>query len=301
MNSSRTRIAQILLLSVALVWGGGFIAQRLAMQAMGPHTFNFIRFGIGCIVLLPLLYLRRVKFSKTLLLNGSVLGGLLFLGAATQQIGMQYTTAGKGGFITSLYIILVPLLGRLLFHERVTNFAWMGSFLSLVGLYLLAVQGDFSLALGDMWVLACAFVFALHVLAIGRFAANFEPVSLAFVQYVVTIVCSLPLAYATEPINITGILSAWPTYFYAGVISIGFGYTAQVFAQRYTGATESGIILSLESVFAALFGILLLQENMSRVQYFGCGLMLFGTILAQLSSGSFRRVREVIFSRQREA
>jgi drug/metabolite transporter (DMT)-like permease len=295
MNASRTRIAQILLLSVALVWGGGFIAQRLAMQAMGPHTFNFIRFGIGCIVLLPLLYLRRVKFSKTLLLNGSVLGGLLFLGAATQQIGMQYTTAGKGGFITSLYIILVPLLGRLLFHERVSNFAWVGSFLSLVGLYLLAVQGDFSLALGDTWVLACAFVFALHVIAIGRFAANFEPISLAFVQYLVTIACSFPLAYATESVNITAIISAWPTYCYAGIISIGFGYTAQVFAQRYTGATESGIILSLESVFAAVFGILLLQESMISAQYAGCALMLFGTFLAQLPNGSLVRAFRLLW------
>lgn len=284
MAISQRHQAQLLLLSVAAVWGGAFIAQRVAMTAMGPHTFNAIRFAIGCLILAPLLYRRREFANRHTIVYGAALGLLLFLGSATQQIGMQYTTAGKGGFITSLYIVLVPLLSRALFKHSVSRNAWLGAFLCVPGLYLLAVQEDLSLGVGDTWVLLCAFVFALHIAAAGNFLAKADPLILAGVQYIVAVLCSAPLAVLTEPINTALIASVWPTYLYAGVLSIGYGYTVQLLAQSQAGTTEAGVILGLESVFAAISGALFLDESMTSLQIIGCILVLFGTTLAQVQS-----------------
>ncbi|MBX7144306.1 MAG: DMT family transporter [Oligoflexia bacterium] len=298
MPLSHRHRAQLLLLSVAAVWGAAFIAQRLATGAMGPHTFNALRFSIGCLVLSPWIYQHRQYFNLSMLKRGATLGVLLFLGSATQQIGMQYTSAGKGGFITSLYIVLVPIFSRFLFREGVSVLAWLGALVCCVGLYLLAVQEDFSLSLGDAWVLACAILFALHIALAGRFVSNFDPLALAAVQYMTAILCGLPVALLTETIIPTQILAAWPTYVYAGALSTGYGYTVQLLAQRHAGSTEAGIILGLESLFAAIFGMLLLHETMSNIQILGCALILLGTTLAQIQLKSLSIPRAKVSRQQ---
>lgn len=267
---------------IAIVWGYAFIPQRIAMESMGPHTFNAIRFCLGILATLPFCLSSRNKLSDYELRVGLFLGVLLFLGAAAQQIGMQYTTAGKGGFITSLYIIGVPFISRIWFREQISHLAWIGASISVAGLYLLMMHEALHIELGDLWVLLCALIFSVHVVTVGRCADKVDPLRLALLQYMVTVLLSLPCALLFETIVIEPIMAAWPTYMYAGIISIGFGYSAQLFTQRHISATEAGLIFGLESLFAALFGAFFLQESLSQIQIFGCFLMLMGCSLAQM-------------------
>jgi len=285
--------ADLLLLLVAVVWGSAFVAQRLGMEQVGPFAFNATRFAVGALALIPILGWKRLRATQRgALRDGAVLGLLLFGAASLQQIGLIWTTAGKAGFITGLYVIFVPLLLALFWREFVGWLGWLGAGLAAAGLLLLSVQGSgltgggFRLAPGDGWVLGSAVVWALHVIAIGRMAPGRDPLRLAWVQFIVCSLLSLAAALVVEPGTWPGLLLAVPAVLYAGVISIGLGYTGQVVAQRHTGSTRAAIILSTESVFAALFGWLALGEALTALQLAGCGLMLAGMLLAQLPQAS---------------
>jgi drug/metabolite transporter (DMT)-like permease len=287
-RSERLR-ADLFLLLVALVWGSAFVAQRLGMEQVGPFTFNAARFAVGALTLAPILGWRRLRAMPRAELRGGALLGLLLFGAASlQQIGLIWTTAGKAGFITGLYVVFVPLLLALAWRERVGWSSWLGAGLATVGLFLLSLrvtglsQAGFGLAPGDGWVLGSAVVWALHVIAIGRVAPGRDPLRLALVQFVVCALLSVPAGLLLEPGTWAGLLLAGPAVLYAGVISIGLGYTGQVVAQRHTKPTDAAIILSLESVFAALAGWLMMGEALSPRQLSGCGLMLAGMLLAQV-------------------
>jgi drug/metabolite transporter (DMT)-like permease len=283
-----------LLLTTAIIWGFAFVAQRVGMDYVGPFTFNGIRFAIGSLSLLPLVAMSREQPAathkilpspglKTTLWGGSALGLALFSGASLQQVGLVYTTAGKAGFITGLYVIIVPLLG-LFWRQQPRIGTWIGAVLAAIGLYFLSVTGEFTIELGDLLVLIGAFFWAAHVLIIGWLSPRINPVKLAFSQYVACSILSLMTAFVIEDITMLSIFQAAIPILYGGLLSVGIAYTLQVVAQRDAHPAHAAILLSLESVFAAIGGWLILGEIISARGLFGCGLMLSGMMLSQLWS-----------------
>ncbi len=275
--------ANLLLLVVALVWGSAFVAQRLGMDHVGPFVFNATRFAIGTLTLVPVLGWQRLRtVPQSELARGAALGGVLFAAASLQQIGLMWTSAGKAGFITGLYVVLVPVLLALVWREQSGWEIWLGAGLAVVGLFLLSVRPGFRLAAGDGWVLGSAVVWALHVIAIGVLAPGSDPLRLAMFQFAVCSILSFAMALTLERGTWSGLPMATPAVLYAGLLSIGLGYTGQIVAQQSAKATHAAIILSSESAFAVLFGWMMLGETLSLQQLVGCGLMLAGMVLAQL-------------------
>jgi len=288
----RTFRANALLLITAAIWGFAFVAQRVGMEHVGPFTFNGVRFALGSLSLMPLwLVGRRRRVSGTrggssrVLLGGVTAGGALFLGASLQQVGLVYTTAGKAGFITGLYVVLVPLLG-LFWRQRVGPGGWLGAGAAAAGLYLLSVRQDFSIDPGDALVLAGAFFWAVHVLVIGWWTSRVAAIELAALQFAVCSALSLLVAVAFETITLDGIVDAGIPILYGGIFSVGVAFTLQVVAQRDAAPTATAILLSLEAVFAALGGWALLEETLSPRGLFGCALMLAGVLVSQLWRGT---------------
>lgn len=281
-----------LLLTTAVIWGFAFVAQRVGMEYVGPFTFNGIRFGIGSLSLLPLVLMSREQPAatknilappglKTILLGGGALGLALFAGASLQQMGLVYTTAGKAGFITGLYVIIVPILG-LFWRQQPRVGTWIGAVLATIGLYLLSVTEEFTIELGDLLVLVGAFFWAAHVLIIGWLSPRINPIKLAFSQYVACSILSLIAASGVETITFNSIVAAAIPILYGGLLSVGIAYTLQVIAQRDAHPAHAAILLSLEAVFAAIGGWLILGEIISARGLVGCGLMLSGMLLSQL-------------------
>ncbi len=284
MRSNSLR-ADLLLLLTAFIWGFAFVAQRMGMEYVGPYLFNAARFALGCLPLLPFVAQNASGPLLPHLLRaapGSLLAGLfLFAGSSLQQVGIVYTTAGKAGFITGLYVILVPILGLALGQQSGRN-TWLGALVATAGLYLLSVEPPFSIAYGDALVLIGALFWAGHVLIIGRFAQQIDWAALAFLQFLTCSLLSFGVALAVEPVAWQPLVdAAWPV-FYGGVLSVGVAYTLQVVAQRQAPASHAAIILSLETVFAALGGWWLLSEAMSLRGLAGCGLMFGGMLVSQL-------------------
>jgi drug/metabolite transporter (DMT)-like permease len=281
-----------LLLTTAIIWGFAFVAQRVGMDYVGPFTFNGIRFALGSLSLLPLVLIgqeQRIATNPilprpgltTILLGGGALGLALFAGASLQQIGLVYTTAGKAGFITGLYVIVVPILG-LFWRQQPKIGTWIGAFLAAIGLYFLSVTEQFTIELGDLLVLIGAFFWAAHVLIIGWLSPRINPIKLAFSQYVACSILSLITASIIEVITLNSIMQAGIPILYGGLLSVGIAYTLQVVAQRDAHAAHAAILLSLEAVFAAIGGWLVLGETIPFRGLFGCGLMLAGMLLSQL-------------------
>ena len=295
MNTQTVR-SNLLLLLTAIIWGFAFVAQRVGMEYVGPFTFNGVRFALGGLSLLPLLYANRNRDSAretqvTSLLWGGALAGLaLFLGASLQQVGIVYTSAGKAGFITGLYVVLVPLLG-LFWKQKTTAETWLGACLAALGMYLLSVTEQFTIAFGDVLELIGAFFWAGHVLLIGWLTRRLDALKIAFAQFMTCSILSLLAASVTEEISLTDIGAAALPIAYGGLLSVGVAYTLQVVAQRHAHAAHAAIILSLEAVFAALGGWLLLGEILSPRGIFGCTLMLVGMLLSQVQLKFLRRTR----------
>lgn len=290
----RTLKSDILLLLTSIIWGFAFVAQRVGMEHVEPFLFNGIRFALGSVSLLPLLYVndKRGEFAadpplRKVLAAGSLAGVALFAGASLQQIGIASTTAGNAGFITGLYVVLVPILG--IFLRQSTQLGtWLGAVLALIGLYLLSVTDRLTIAPGDLYVLIGAFFWAAHVHIISRFARRVAPLKLAFWQFVMCSVLSLLTGFLFEQNTLQGILAATVPILYGGLCSVGIAYTLQVVAQRDAHPAHAAIILSLESVFAVVGGWLLLNETLSLRGFVGCALMLSGMLLSQLHLTSKR-------------
>lgn len=292
---------ELMLLLTAFIWGVAFVAQRAGMDYVGPFTLNGIRCFIGALTLLPVIIIMdyqkkkrpisedemetmeidRGVEKKNLIQGGMLCGIIFFLASSLQQIGMVYTTAGKAGFITALYIVLVPLLGIFLKH-KVGPVLWFCVALAAVGLYLLCIKEDFSIGRGDLLVLSSALGFALHILAIDHFSPKTDGVKLSCFQFLVCGILSTPVMLIWENVNWTNIISCWLPILYAGVLSCGVAYTLQVIAQKHTEPTVTSLILSLESVFAVIAGIALLHEQISVREAFGCIIMFTAIILAQI-------------------
>jgi drug/metabolite transporter (DMT)-like permease len=283
-----------LLFLAAVIWGSAFVAQRVGMSYVGPLTFNGVRFALGSMVLLPLAMRgdqdpevgkgsQQAMITWQGLWGGCVAGLMLFSGATLQQVGLVYTTAGKAGFITGLYVIIVPLMGLLLGHRPGWG-GWAGACLATVGLYLLSVTGAWRFAPGDLWVLFGAFFWAAHVLTLAWLSPKMDRLKLACTQYVVCSILSIIGAGFIEAITIEGIAGAAVPILYGGVLSVGIAFTLQVVAQRHAPPTHAAIILSLEAVFAALAGWLILGEILSLRALIGCMLMFLGMLSALLWS-----------------
>ncbi len=310
MNLTAGGRANLLLLLTSVIWGFAFVAQRTGMESVGPFTFNGLRFAIGGLVLLPVVaYLDRqrrrtglptgwVAPGRTLWLGGLVAGLFLFGGATLQQMGLVYTTAGKAGFITGLYVVLVPVLGLALGHKTPGG-TWLGVVLAAVGLYFLTIQDDFRMAAGDLLVLLGAFIWAGHVLIVDRLAPRTDVIRLAFVQFMVCAGLSLFAAALVETIRLEGIRAALLPILYTGIMSVGVGYTLQVVGQRHAQPAHAAIILSLEGVFAVIGGWLLLGEQLGPRGLLGCALMLAGILVSQLAgqrqtTGGNETAREIV-------
>lgn len=282
--------ADILLLLTATIWGFAFVAQRVGMDYVGPFTFNAVRFALGSLSLLPLIMLSQKRQHKSepptkkpLLAGGILAGSALFAGASLQQAGLVYTTAGKAGFITGLYVVIVPLLG-LYWQQRPRAGTWLGAALAAIGLYFLSITEEFSISFGDLLVLLGAFFWAGHVLLIGWLAPRTDSLKLAASQFAICALLSFLTALGIETLSFDAILQAAVPILYGGLGSVGIAYTLQVIAQRDAHPAHSAIILSLEGVFAAIGGWLLLSEVLSLRALFGCGLMLSGMLLSELST-----------------
>ncbi len=292
----------LLLVLTAFIWGCAFVAQSVGMDYVGPFTFNAARSILGGIALLPVIYVMNrgkkrkdalpdenmVKHAaekkqerKTLLLGGICCGAALAVASSLQQIGIMYTSAGKAGFITALYILIVPIIGIFL-GKRAGKKVWIGVALAVVGMYFLCINGGFSIARGDFYVILCAVGFSVHILVIDHFSPKVDGVCMSCIQFFVSgILCGIPALIFEQP-QIGGVLSAWMPILYAGVLSSGVGYTLQIVAQKKTDPTVASLLMSLESVFSVLAGWVILGERLSGREMFGCVLVFAAVILAQL-------------------
>lgn len=274
--------ADLMLLVVAAIWGSGFVAQRTAMDHIGPFAFNTARYAIGALVLLPFI-LRRPKMTRLQIAKGLLLGLVMTAAAGLQQVGMVHTTAPRAGFITGLYVLFVPLIA-LCFGQRTNTGHILGIILAAFGMYLLA--GDISLSngvgRGDLLIALCAVIWALHVVLIAYLVKSADPLSLAFVQFVTVAIVSLVIERATETTSLAGMQSALGAILFSGVLVVGVAFTLQIIAQKHAPPTHAAIIMSLEAVFGALFGWMLLSETLNQRELLGCALMFAGMILAQL-------------------
>ncbi len=280
--------ADVLMLITAVIWGSAFVAQTSGMSHIGPFLYSGLRFALGSLCLLPLVLRRSTSrcppeplLTRGLLQGGMLMGLALALGINLQQVGLMFTSVTNAGFITGLYVIVVPLVGLLIGHKTGLG-TWLGAGLAVVGMFLLSVGDNFQVAKGDWLQLIGAFVWGGHVILVGLFASRHDPIRLAFLQFATCSVVSLVLALCLEPIHWPAILAAGPAILYGGVIAVGIGYTLQVIAQKDAIASHAAIILSLEAVFAAIAGAWLLDESLQTRGYFGCALMLSGMLVAQL-------------------
>jgi drug/metabolite transporter (DMT)-like permease len=277
--------ADLILLLVALLWGSAIVAQRVAAQHVSVYLFNGLRFLIGALVLAPFLLLRNPARRKlqTANLPGMALAGfLLFAGISLQQHGLRFTTAANAGFITGLYVVLIPLYLALVMRQPPRRIIWLAAILATCGLFLLSTGGSFSLAPGDNFELAGAAMWAFHVLLIGRLVQRVDIFPLAVVQYLVCAALSFGLGWLLEPYSLSELSGVGWTVLYTGIFGISLGYTLQAVGQKVAPAADSAVILSFEAVFAAICGWLLLDERLNMIQLSGCGLMLLGMILAQV-------------------
>lgn len=274
-----------LLLITSLIWGLAFVAQRAGMDFVGPFTFNAVRFALGAVTLLPLMHLTRTGRNPAragaTARFGVGTGLVLFAAASLQQVGIVYTTAGNAGFITGLYLVMVPLLG-LLRMQRVGSVRWIAVGVATLGMYLLTVTPGIAANPGDLLVLASAFFFAVHVQMIDHGAKRMDALLLSVVQYLMVAGGSALVAVFSETLTADGLSGALPAILYGGIGSISIAYTLQVYGQRSVEPSHAAIILSLEGAFAVLGGWLMLNEILTARAALGCFLMLSAMLLSQL-------------------
>lgn len=300
----RTKNVCMLILT-AFIWGTAFVAQSVGMDHLGPFTFNGVRNLIGGAALLPCILIlekwnRRSGAVQTvsgtrkdMILGGIACGILLFAASSLQQIGLVYTTAGKAGFITAFYIVIVPVFGVFL-HKKVGWKIWAAVITALVGLYLLCITEGFAVNMGDFYVFLCALLFSLHILVIDYFAPKVDGVKMSCIQFFVCGAISFIPMFTLETPTISGLASSWFPLFYAGVLSSGVGYTLQIIGQKNVDPTVASLLLSLESCFSVLAGWIILGERLSVREGTGCIMMFAAIVLAQLPEKKDQDRREKV-------
>lgn len=299
--------SNLLLLMTAIIWGSAFIAQSKGADVIGPFTFNTVRYALAVVALLPVIYIfsrkrnsentvdqdiPKANGTKTLVIGGIATGIALFTASSLQQYAMAFTTAAKAGFITTLYVILVPIVGIFL-KKKIRPIIWFCALLAVIGLYLLSIKpGTFSISRGDFFVLLCALAFTGHILIIDYFSPKTDGVKLSCIQFAVVSIASFVAMMMTETFVLSEVLDAIIPLLYTGVLSSSVGYTCQIIAQKKADPVISSLILSLESVFAAIFGALILHESMSGREITGCAIMFVAIIIAQLPEKKNRRLTD---------
>ena len=284
--------SSLLLLLATLIWGTAFIAQSVGMDLIGPFTFQTFRCGLAICFLIPLTLI--FDFGKcsvtesvqkwknpTLWKSGMICGVALFVAQSLQQVGLVYTDAGKAGFITAMYIVLVPVLG-LFFKRKPPKAALFSVVLAVIGLYLLSCLGVTQVNIGDILLMGCALAFAVQITCIDRLAGALDGLRLNCIQAIVVTALSLPCMILTEKVEFTNILACWLPLCYAGILSMGVAYSLQIVGQKDLEPTTASLIMSLESVIAALSGWLILKETMTAWELLGCGLVFAAVIISQL-------------------
>jgi len=279
----------ISLMAATVIWGSAFIAQSVGMDYIEPFTFQAVRCFLAVLFLVPVIFLfdgNKKQYFKNwtdpqLWKTGLFCGAALFVAAGLQQVGLVYTTAGKAGFITAMYIVLVPILG-LFFRNRPSPAAWFSVGIAVIGLYLLSCVGVNEINIGDICLMGCALFFAVQITLVDRMAQNLDGLRLNCIQSLVCAALSAVMMVFTESPDTENILACWLPLGYAGVLSMGVAYSLQIIGQKHVEPTPASLIMSLESVFAMVFGWLLLDESMAAYELLGCGLVFAAVILSQL-------------------
>jgi len=273
----------------AAIWGSAFVFQSVAADFVPPFAFNAMRSVVAAVFLCLILLIKRgitkkepaPGAAKKTIIGGAVCGIALACASNLQQAGLADTGAGKAGFITALYIVIVPILG-LFFKKRTNILVWISVALAAVGLYLLCVSGSFTIAPSDMFLILCALIFAVHIMLIDRFSAGCDSIAFSCVQFAVAGIISAILSLVFESVDIQGVKSVMWSVLYVGIFSSGVAYTLQIFAQQAANPTVVSLLLSLESVFATVFGAIVLHETLLAREYAGCIIMLCAVCLAQI-------------------
>lgn len=291
----------MMMLLTAFIFGIAFVAQSDGMNYVGGFTFVGCRYLLAGTVLIPVIVFFREKdrkrleamnsqdyasYNKNSLVGGICCGFCLFAGTSFQQFGVAYTTVANAGFITSFYIVMVPLAGLIFLRRKVEKNVWLGVGLALVGMYLLCIKEGFAVSKGDLLVLMCAAGFTLHILTIDYFAPKADGVLMSCIQFYTTGILGCIAMFVLEEPSWSGIVRAWVSITFAGVVSGGIGYTMQIVAQKNLDPTIASLILSLESVFSLLAGWVLLGQKLSAKELSGCGLVLAAIILVQIPWGN---------------
>ncbi|MBF4692866.1 DMT family transporter [Fusibacter ferrireducens] len=286
-------LSDLSLLFVAAVWGGGFVAVKDALNTVTPMFLMAIRFVLATLFLYMFLFKWIGKLSLQDIKKGSVVGIILFLAFSAQTVGLQYTLASKQGFLTATYVVMVPFLSWIFYKKMPGVKAFLGSLITVAGIGLISFQGtsSFVLNIGDGLTLLCALLFAMHILSIEYFAKDMAVIKLAFVQIAVAAILFVITAFITEPIPVSLSPRAWFAIVYLAMFSTFLCFTVQTVAQKFTTSSHASIILSLESVFAALFGVILLKEHMSKMMLVGCGLIFIAILMVELNFSSKSKLK----------
>lgn len=281
-----------MLLLTAFIWGTAFVAQSVGMDYLEPFTFNGVRCLIGAIALLPCIWffnrgkekenkINDENAKRDLIKGGIACGILLFAASSLQQIGLVYTAAGKAGFITAFYIVLVPVFGIFL-HKKIGWKVWTAVAIALAGLYFLCITESFTIGVGDIYVLLCALIFSVHILVVDHYAPKVDGVKLSCIQFLVAGIVSIPFMLILESPKMGNMMTSWFPLIYAGVFSCGIAYTLQILGQKNVNPAIASLILSLESCFSVLSGWVILGERLSARETIGCIMMFAAIILAQI-------------------
>lgn len=295
MKSNSSNIKGIfILLTAAFVWGVAFTAQSAGSEHLSAFSYTAIRYAIGVLPLIPIAYFLELRHKDAVKIKRSVMTGLLcgavmFIAISFQQYGIQLArNSGKAGFITCLYILIVPLFGLFLKRYPTIN-VWVGVILAIAGMYLLTVKGGSAVELGDILVMCSAVFWAVHILVVDKFAANIHAVTFSAVQFItVSLISSVFMLTIDNKLTFEAVSSAWLPILYGGLGSVAIGYTLQTVGQKYAKPVPASLALSMESVFAALAGAVILKENLGLKGYIGCAMIFAAIILAQLPEKWFK-------------
>jgi drug/metabolite transporter (DMT)-like permease len=291
----------LILLLTAIIWGIAFVAQSVGMDYVGPFTFIAIRNVIGVIVLLPVVYFmgrnkenKETKENKKDLITGGIACGIfLFIASAFQQFGVKSTSVGKAGFITAMYIVLVPIVGMFM-HKKTSAKVWIGVALAVIGMYFLCIsKGESGMQMGDILVFVCAITFSFHILTVDHFSPRVDGVKMSCIQFMTCGILSAVFMLIFEEPNMSDILSAWIPILYAGALSSGVAYTLQIVGQKGMNPTVASLILSLESVVSALAGWIILHQQLSAREIFGCAVAFAAIIIVQLPDNNAKNKKSV--------
>lgn len=290
-------LGNALLLLTAFIWGTAFVFQRVGMDSIEPITFNASRMALAAVAIGILAFLMRMKnrktpdkrtetekkeYNKNTVIGGICCGCFLSLGSIFQQMGLVYTTAGKAGFITAMYMLIVPIIGFIFFKRKNTWLVWTAVILGVAGMYFLCIKDGFSLSQSDTLVCICALFFSFHILCCDHFVKRGDPVLISAIQFAAATVISSVAAAITEDPSVDKIISALIPILYCGIVSGGIGYTLQIVAQKFTDPTIASLLMSMESVFAVITGAVILNEQMSPRELAGCIIMFAAIVFVQI-------------------